>query len=38
VEAHPGQAVFTRDQIFIVGLMLVPENNNPKNRHRRRDS
>jgi hypothetical protein len=33
VQAHPRQAVLTRDQILIVGLMLVPENNDPKNRH-----
>ena len=26
VQANPGQAVFTRDQIFVERLMLVPKN------------
>jgi hypothetical protein len=38
VQTYPGQAVLTCDQILVIGLMLVPENNDAKNRHRRRDS
>jgi hypothetical protein len=36
VKAHPREAVFPGDEVFIVRLVLVPENNNAQNRHRLR--
>ena len=33
MQANPGKAVFTRNQIFVERLMLVPQNNNAQSWH-----
>jgi hypothetical protein len=35
VQANPGQTVFRGNEVFIKGLMLVPEDDDAKDRHRR---
>jgi hypothetical protein len=34
MQSDPGQAVFTRNEVLVKGLMLVPQNNHAKDRHR----
>ncbi len=38
VQARPGQAVLSGDQVFVERLVLVPKDNYAENRHRERDS
>jgi len=35
MEANPGQAVLASDQVFVKGLVLMPQDDYTKNRHER---